>query len=73
MQNKNIISSLTQLTLGEIMEKLSAKRVQLMIDYPHIRRFLKKAPSLNEVREALKSIKGELSKEITAEREEEWR
>ncbi len=55
------------------MEKLSAKRIQLMIDYPHIKRFLKKTPSLDEVREALKSIKGELSKEVVEERDEEWR
>ncbi|WP_167892339.1 hypothetical protein [Thermococcus sp. MAR1] len=52
---------------------LSARRVQLMITYPHLKRFLKKAPSIDEVREILKSVKGELSGEILRERDEEWR
>ncbi len=52
---------------------LSARRVQLMIMYPHLKKFLKKAPSIEEVRELLKSVKGELSEDIIRERDEEWR
>ena len=52
---------------------LSARRVQLMITYPHLKRFLKKAPSINEVSEILKSVKGELSDDVLGERDEEWR
>jgi len=49
---------------------LSARRVQLMITYPHLKKFLKKAPSIaiEEVRELLKSVKGELSEDIIRER-----
>ncbi|WP_257789346.1 hypothetical protein [Thermococcus pacificus] len=36
----------------------SAKKVQLMITYPHLRKFFKKAPSLEEVRKALSNIEG---------------
>lgn len=48
---------------------LSARRVQLMITYPHLKRFLKKAPSIEEVRRILKDIDGELSEDIIRERE----
>ncbi|WP_168194703.1 hypothetical protein [Thermococcus aciditolerans] len=47
---------------------LSARRVQLMITYPHLKRFLKKAPPVEEVRELLKPIQGELSEDIVLER-----
>ncbi len=52
---------------------LSARRVQLMITYPHLKKFLKKAHSIEEVRELLKSVKGELSEDIIRERDEERR
>ncbi|WP_457742633.1 hypothetical protein [Thermococcus sp.] len=52
---------------------LSARRVQLMITYPHLKKFLKKAPPIEEVRELLKSVEGELSEDIVRERDEEWR
>ncbi|WP_157726855.1 hypothetical protein [Thermococcus radiotolerans] len=52
---------------------LSARRVQLMITYPHLKRFLKKAPPIEEVRRILKDIDGELSDDILKERDEEWR
>jgi len=44
-----------------------------MITYPHLKKFLKKAPSIEEVRELLKSVKGELSEDIIMERDEERR
>ena len=40
-----------------------------MITYPHLKRFLKKAPSIEEVRDLLKSVEGELSEDIIRERE----
>ena len=49
---------------------LSARRVQLMITYPHLKRFLKKSPSIKEVRRILKDIHGELSDDILKERDE---
>jgi len=49
---------------------LSARRVQLMITYPHLKRFLKKAPSIKEVRRILEDIHGELSDDILNERDE---
>jgi len=49
---------------------LSARRVQLMITYPRLKRFLKKAPSIKEVRRILKDIHGELSDDILKERDE---
>ncbi|WP_457750883.1 hypothetical protein [Thermococcus sp.] len=55
------------------MKTLSARKVQLMITYPHLRRFLKDAPSIEDVRKALSGIKGELSEDVISEREEEWR
>ena len=48
-----------------------ARKVQLMTTYPHLRKFFKKAPSLDEVREALSGISGELSEDVIKEREEE--
>ncbi len=48
-----------------------ARKVQLMITYPHLRKFFKKAPSLEEVRETLSGISGELSEEVIKERGEE--
>jgi len=50
-----------------------ARKVQLMITYPHLRKFLKNAPSLEEVRKVLSALGGELSRDVIAEREEEWR
>ena len=44
-----------------------------MITCPHLRKFFKKAPSLDEVREALSGISGELSEDVIKERDEEWR
>ena len=44
-----------------------------MITYPHLKQFLQKAPKLEEVREALRGLKGELSAAVIEEREEEWR
>ena len=52
---------------------LSARRIQLMIMYPHLKKFLKKAPPIEDVRELLKDIKGELSDDILKERDEDWR
>ncbi len=52
---------------------LSARRIQLMITYPHLKKFLKKAPPIEDVRELLKDIKGELSDDILKERDEDWR
>ena len=49
---------------------LSARRVQLMITYRHLKRFLKKAPSIKEVRRILEDIHGELSDDILNERDE---
>ncbi len=50
-----------------------ARKVQLMITYPHLRKFFEKAPSLDEVRKALSGISVELSEEIIKERDDEWR
>ncbi|WP_167903391.1 hypothetical protein [Thermococcus sp. JdF3] len=52
---------------------LSARKVQLMITYPHLKRFLKEAQPVEKVRELLKDVSGELSEDIIREREEEWR
>ncbi len=45
-----------------------ARKVQLMITYPHLRRFFKKAPSLDEVREVLSGISEEMSEDVIKER-----
>lgn len=60
-------------TLNGDAMSLSARRVQLMITYPHLKRFLKKAPPIEEVRRILRGIDGELSDDILKERDEEWR